>query len=307
MIKKSKEIKLKKFLLKLYYIYLKKKDYMIILYNKNFFSKLFIPKVKSTDETIEKLLSSKVSMSRYGDGEFSLMNRVNLKFQDYDNNLEKRLKEIIVSNKKNHIVCIPDVFEKKDIYTENASKYWEKYIYLNLHKLKFINKRKEYYNSLVTRLYIDTKNKIKVKKRYKKIKMIWENREILLVEGNKSRIGIGNNLFEKTKDIKRIICPSKNAYFSYEKILQEVLKNSKEKLILIALGPTATVLSYDLSQKGYQALDIGHIDIEYEWFLSNAYEKTPVKNKYIGEILNGDIVDDLDDKIYKKQIISKVL
>ena len=37
--------------------------------------------------------------------------------------------------------------------------------------------------------------------------------------------------------------------------------------MLIALGPTATILAYDLAEKGVQALDVGHIDIEYEWFL----------------------------------------
>ena len=45
-------------------------------------------------------------------------------------------------------------------------------------------------------------------------------------------------------------------------------KLSKNKLILIALGPTATVLSYDLYKLGYHVIDIGHADIEYEWFLN---------------------------------------
>ena len=53
----------------------------------------------------------------------------------------------------------------------------------------------------------------------------------------------------------------------------------KNKLILIALGPTATVLSYDLNKLGYQAIDIGHADIEYEWYLRKAKKKIPIKNK----------------------------
>lgn len=32
------------------------------------------------------------------------------------------------------------------------------------------------------------------------------------------------------------------------------------RLILIALGMTATVLAYDLSKAGFWAIDIGHID-----------------------------------------------
>ena len=44
-------------------------------------------------------------------------------------------------------------------------------------------------------------------------------------------------------------------------------------MIIIALGPTATVLAYDLAKEGYQALDMGHFDIEYEWYLRNATKK----------------------------------
>jgi len=30
------------------------------------------------------------------------------------------------------------------------------------------------------------------------------------------------------------------------------------------LGPTTTVLAYDLYKNGYQAIDIGHVDLEHE-------------------------------------------
>jgi len=63
----------------------------------------------------------------------------------------------------------------------------------------------------------------------------------LIVEGEQSRIGIRNDLLNQTKSIKRIICPTKNAFRVYNKILNSVLKISKDHLILIALGPTATV------------------------------------------------------------------
>ena len=34
-------------------------------------------------------------------------------------------------------------------------------------------------------------------------------------------------------------------------------------MIIIILGPTATVLAYDLASEGYQALDFGHIAKDY--------------------------------------------
>ncbi len=39
------------------------------------------------------------------------------------------------------------------------------------------------------------------------------------------------------------------------------------------LGPTAKLLSYDLTKRGYQAIDLGHIDSEYEWFQMKAESK----------------------------------
>lgn len=62
-----------------------------------------------------------------------------------------------------------------------------------------------------------------------------------------------------------------------------------------------------MSKLGYRALDIGHIDIEYEWFLNNSKQKEPVKNKYIGEINGGDIVEDTNNLKYKKEIIKYII
>lgn len=75
---------------------------------------------------------------------------------------------------------------------------------------------------------------------------------------------------------------------------------------MLAIGPTATVLAYDLYKLGYQAIDIGHIDIEYEWFLMKAENKVVVKNKYVAEVPKGDKVGNENSKEYLKQIICKI-
>ncbi|WP_412176646.1 GT-D fold domain-containing glycosyltransferase [Bacillus sp. T3] len=51
--------------------------------------------------------------------------------------------------------------------------------------------------------------------------------------------------------MKRIICPPTDAFAKYEEIMGEVCKQSNKKLVLIALGPTATILSYGLAKHGY--------------------------------------------------------
>lgn len=47
---------------------------------------------------------------------------------------------------------------------------------------------------------------------------------------------------------------------------------SKDRLILLSYGMTATVLAYDLAKLGYWAVDLGHLDLEYEWYLHGAEE-----------------------------------
>ena len=77
---------------------------------------------------------------------------------------------------------------------------------------------------------------------------------------------------------------------------------NKDSLILIALGPTATLLSYNLAKEGYQALDIGHFDIEYEWFLRGASKKEKIENKYTNEVEGGNSIDDIHNERYNNQI-----
>ena len=139
-----------------------------------------------------------------------------------------------------------------------------------------------------------------------RLKKIWNNKDILLIEGEKSRLGIGNDLFDNVKSIQRILAPNRNAFKHYNDILKEVCKyNPADYLILLALGPTATILAYDLALKGYQAIDIGHVDIEYEWFKMGATHKVPVPNKFVNEAGAGAGVGDIDNKKYLSEIVCR--
>jgi glycosyltransferase family protein len=299
---------MKALLLNIFYKMLKFKNTILVLYN-SLISKIVAPPiVHTTDETLDEIVKGQYSVSRFGDGEFALMNGQSLLFQTYSPELRKRLRDIIKSRQEGHIVCIPNVFNNLDWCIEKSKKYWLKYLNLNRSKIyKMLDMKKVYYDTQVTRLYIDHKDKSKTEERFIKIRRLWNNKEIIIVEGEQSRLGIGNNLFDNAYSIERVLCPAVNAFAKYNEILYEIKKFDKSKLILIALGPTATVLSFDLSLSGYQAFDIGHIDIEYEWFLQKAQEKAPVKNKYIGEIQGGTNVSDIVDVKYESQIVSKII
>jgi glycosyltransferase family protein len=142
---------------------------------------------------------------------------------------------------------------------------------------------------------------------FEKVMQIWQNREILLLEGEKSRLGAGNNLFQNAKSVQRILAPANNAYAKFDDLFQEVLNYDTNKLILVAMGPTAKSLCYELALKGYQAIDIGNLDVEYEWYLRGATSKIKIPGKYTSEAIGGRIVEDLNDEKYQAQIIKKIL
>ena len=268
-------------------------------------------KIASPDETIDKLVNDKCSISRFGDGEFDMICGVGMKYQKYNKELAKRLKQVLDSNEKGLLIGINNVIdlEYSEKYSDFANNFWKGWLHDNKFKLlKLLSKNKQYYSSNITRFYIDYKDKSWVGDYVKSLKRIWDNQNVVIIEGEYSRLGVGNDLFDNMKSIQRIICPSENAFEIYDKILNEILKIDKNKMIMLALGPTATVLAYDLFKAGYRAIDIGHVDIEYEWFLRKATEKIKIETKYVTEVKNGENdIQDIKDEKYEKEIIARIM
>lgn len=263
-----------------------------------------IPKVKDRHETLEILLNSNKSISRYGDGEFNLIYGNDLAFQKYSEELAKRLKEILKDNDENIMVGIPNKFGSLANETQGSADFWRRFLVYNRAFIySILDMNKQYYDPEVTRPYMGNKNKSECGEIFEKFKKLFSGKNLIIVEGKFSRLGYNNDLFSRAKSIKRILCPAKNAFSKYNEILEECKQHSKDNLFIIALGPTATVLAYDLAKSGYRALDLGHIDIEYEWFLQGATKKVPIKNKYVNEAKTGKISTDLNDETYEKEIL----
>ena len=270
------------------------------------------PRILSSAETIDKIIAEKISVSRFGDGEISLLLKIrDIGFQNSNENLSKKLFDTLKNKDSNLLVCLPKIFNDDDLKIFNTKAYffWNKYVIKNrLLIYKLIDRNKIYGNSLFTRNYIDIKNKNGIDQYFQFIKSIWDNKDVIIVEGRYTRFGVNNDLLSNASSVKRILCPEKNAFDKYEIIYNCILNQNKKALYLLALGPTATVLAADLSKEGFWAIDIGHLDIEYEWFLMHAAWKTKVNNKYVNE--TNDIItektDDFFNEAYEKQIICKI-
>lgn len=268
-----------------------------------------LPKVLSIDETLDKIITNKCSISRFGDGEFLyIIDKLNLPFQRQDSTLRQKMIEILQSDDPRVLVGLPIGYHSMSNLRKECKITWRSqisWIYPRLHK--YLNIEKTYYNSSITRLYSDYEDKRKSRNYFEKLIKIWKDRDIVLVEGEKSRLGIGNNLFDNASSVKRILAPAHHSFSKYDELINEVLYQDISKLVLIALGPTATVMSYDLTQKGYQAIDIGNVDIEYEWFLRGSVNKIKIPGKYTSEVVGGRDVENIWDDRYESQIITRVL
>ncbi len=275
-------------------------NYILILRKK-------YPAVKNTKDTIEAIIDRKLSVSRFGDGELMIINGSGWGFQKYNPHLATRLKEILKSDEARIAICLPDVFQTRRRFTSVAKNFWFLHILDHLHQWnRLIICNKPYYDTQFTRFYMDLKDKdCYPGEIIYMIKLIWEDTDLLIVEGAGSRLGYGNDLFANSRSIQRIICPAENAYCKYEEIFDTTIKYANGKLVLIALGMTATVLSYDLAMKGFRAIDIGHVDIEYEWFRMKASKKVPVNHKYMNEV-SCRIFDEIEDAEYVNQIVASV-
>ncbi len=225
-------------------------------------------KVISPEKTIEKIIKDKTSICRFGDGEFRLLQGKDLDFEIYSEKIEQALKNILHSNNDNILVGINYHLFYPLLEMRNINAFWTKhYIKNNIDIIKsMLKKGKTYYSSEFTSMYAIMDNTYNYEEHFNNLRKIWDKRDIVLVHGKGIFNNIQYNIFDNVSSIVKVEAPNKNAFEDYNKIYEEIKKESKEKLIILILGPAATVLAYELAKEGYQAIDLGHAAKDYDWY-----------------------------------------
>lgn len=261
--------------------------------------------VKNINDTLDYILEHHSSVARFGDGEMDIIAGNSIPYQDYRDSLANQLKEIMMlqSNEK-FVVCLSDVFEHRERYNDYASTFWK--IHLEHYRDYYNNIcTAEWYGStFISRPYMDLVDKSLSAGYFEKIRKLWNQRNVLIVEGENSRSGVGNDLFDNAASTQRILCPSRNAYDQMDNILSEIKRFADGKLILLMLGPTAKVLARQLSELGYQAIDLGHIDSEYEWYKMGALSKVKLEHKHTAEHNFDEGIEYVTNIKYEQQIVA---
>lgn len=266
------------------------------------------PRIIESERLLERVINERISLVRFGDGEFEIIRGKNRpRFQKCDEDLGLRLKTILQSKREKIIIAISQNFNLNS-YTDEAADGIREYMYGETRRdiLSMLDDR-EYYDAYATRPYLIYKDKNHAKFIFDLFFDVFMDRDIILVEGEWARIGINNDLFSTARSVRRILCPSRDAWSFYEKIKTCVCDHSrKEDLVLVSLGPTATVLCYDLALMGYQALDIGQIDNEYEWWKMSVTKRELISGKMVCELPDDQQLLDLKNPEYEKQIVGRV-
>ena len=86
------------------------------------------PKVINSIDSLKKINNEKLSIARYGDGEFFIMSGKSIKFQEYDPTLASRLKEILFTWGNDFYPCIPAIYKFNET---RCLKYNEEVFWLN--------------------------------------------------------------------------------------------------------------------------------------------------------------------------------
>ena len=272
--------------------------------------------ILNSEQTVEYINTHLCSVARFGDGEFQMIQHYlsgngadsfNVdSFQGYNPELGKRLLDVLRSNCPGLLLCVPYPLIDSSVYKGYDRVFFEREWLGRKSFLKPLLSGRLIGDTTFTRFYLHRTDIADYKRYITALKDIWNKKNIVIVEGEFSRLGVGNDLFSNASSIQRVICPATNAFNCYSKILESVCKFANDKLVLLALGQTATVLVYDLEKAGFRALDLGHIDVEYEWWRMKVTDKVAIPGKYVNEVREGRINSDCLDDVYRSQIVAVI-
>ena len=222
------------------------------------------PTVLTETQTIERILNETLSFSRYSGSEFKLCRGSTVARQPANPELCHQLRRILTLEATcppplNFAIGVPP-FLTKDQITDPIMDSYFKHFYLREWEAVHHVANKTYLSAWAFwpchwELPDDDANRL-----LSTLKQLWQDKDVTFVCNKRFKEHSAfAPIFGNAKSHSFIHPPAKNAYSRYDDLLQQATDFSVDNLFLLACGPTATVLAYDLAVRGYQAIDIGDL------------------------------------------------
>ena len=243
-----------------------------------------LPKILNQFESVEAILNSNKSVARFGDGEFNLILGNDIGFQEYDPELSRRLKEILMTKDEGMLIGISNRFGSLDDINAQVRAYWRGFMAKYRNQLyEMLDFNKIYIDTCMTAHSIEVDDhrteecRADTEKYYNLVRQIWDGKDITIIKGAGTE-KFEYDVYDNAKSVSYIYGPKEHAFREYNRILAEAQQLPKDRLIIAALGPTAKLLAYDLHKQGYRVLDIGHMGKAYDWL--KRYDKKIVAGQF---------------------------
>jgi hypothetical protein len=228
--------------------------------------------VLDLQETLRRVRTERLSLARLGDGELLLAISAEAKigFQLGSPELQADLQSILKGDGWDDLPllrCLPGI--TASYYRPYWAKYWS-------FVKPLLNLSATYGDTSVSR---EEMFRIDAEASRQAWRAVWNDKNVCYIVGRKSRFDPIAALFDGVASQRTIYSVPKDAYADIPRIIDEVVASvPRDTLILLALGPAATVLAARLTRLGYWALDIGHITNAYQTVVHGAprAETTPL-------------------------------
>lgn len=219
----------------------------------------------SMRETLDVIHERRLSLARFGDGELMLMANGDHKLQFQRNSPELRAELRAALNPDwqapgRVLVTLPPPFR--------GHQHWISAWIMTWSALKpLIDPARRYGHTQITRpMFFQQEGAAGVAQ----WRRLWQGRPVLVVTGRGSRFDLIPELFDSAGKVDVLHTAPEHAFAERDAILQGVIERAgPETLVLLSLGPTATLLAHRIAATGVQALDIGHISASYNYVHAN--------------------------------------
>ena len=207
------------------------------------------PRIIGESETLDLILSGR-SIARYGDGEFKIASYGSgIKSQEANAHLSARLAAII-KRPGDCMIGIPDIHAVKEspLSSQQKVEFWVKQLRFS----NLLHPDVQYVSSFISRP--DSAPWINTDDYWQRLEQLWVGQDVSVVRGSGKSLSPDDMI--GAREVTDVLCRKQHAYQDYDEILARI---GTPKRALICLGPTATVLAYDLCQRGVHAVDLGHV------------------------------------------------